>query len=156
MTTKWLSTATAGMILLSVGSILAQNSVAPLTHNSTSAESYDVGREQILVGTVLSYSAASHSAPWGPRLTLQTQTGVVDIHLGDARTLSTNHFTIQTGDALRVIGEAVNLPNNTTQFLARILQKGTQAIVLRTPHGFPIPPAVPADAKDGKKQAGAM
>ncbi len=155
MTTKWLSAATAGMMLFSAGSIFAQNSVAPLGQNSTPTESYDLGREQILVGTVLNYSAASNSAPWGPRLTLQTQTGVVDIHLGDARTLSTNHFTIQTGDTLRVFGEEVNLPNNTKQFLARILQKGTQAIFVRTPHGFPIPPTVPADAKDGKKQAGA-
>jgi hypothetical protein len=155
MITKWLSAAAAGVLLLSAGPLLAQNNAASATQESSFAQSYDIRREQTLVGTVLTYAAAAQSAPFGPRLILQTRAGVVDIHLGDARTLSASHFTIQAGDTLRVIGESVSLPNSTTQFLARILQKDTQAIAVRTSHGFPIPSTIPAGVKDGKK-GGAM
>jgi hypothetical protein len=154
--TKWLSLAAAGLFLLPGSSALAQNISAPSVQSSSSIQAYDINGEQTLVGTVLTYTASSQTAPHGPRLTLQTSSGVVDVHLGDVRTLSANHFAIQTGDTLRIIGENVSLANNTTQFLARILQKGTQAIAVRTTRGFPIPPSHPVDASNAKNQAGVM
>ncbi|HMD41444.1 MAG TPA: hypothetical protein VKH45_00090 [Candidatus Acidoferrum sp.] len=156
MTKKWLSVATAGILLLCARSNFAQNRAAPPTQNLSSAEAYEVSRELTLVGTVLSFAPSSLSAPLGPRLRLETPSGIVDVHLGDARTLATSHFTLQTGDTVRIIGETVSLPNHTTQFLARILQKGTETLVVRTPHGFPIPPTIPAQARDGQKQGGVM
>jgi hypothetical protein len=156
MTTKWLSLAAAGLFLLPASSSLAQSNSTSSVQSSSSIQAYDVSREQTLIGTVLSYTASSQTAPLGPRLTLQTPSGVIDVHLGDARTLSANHFTIQTGDTLRIIGENVNLANNIMEFLARILQKGTQAIAVRSTRGFPIPPTHPVDASNGKKQAGVM
>lgn len=156
MITKWQPAAMAGILLLSAGSLIAQSQGAPLERTASAAEAYDVGREQTLVGTVLTFSNTSQRSPFGPRLTLETASGVIDIHLGDARTLSEHHFAIQAGDTLRIVGETVRLPNNTSQFLARILQKGDQAVAVRTAHGFPIPPTTPAEARDGKQQRGAM
>lgn len=154
--TKWISAAMAGTLLLSAGCIFAQNQAAAGRQNAAFMEAYDIGREQAFVGTVLSYTEASQKAPFGPRLSLQTASGVLDIHLGDARTLAQNHFTIQTGDSLRVLGENVRFPNQATQFLARILQKGNQAIAVRTPHGFPIPPTTSGNANDASPKRGAM
>lgn len=156
MITKWLPATMAGILLLSAGSIFAQNHADAVKSIASSRDAYELDREEMIVGTVLTYSEASHIAPYGPRLTLQTASGVVDIHLGDARTLWASHFTIHTGDSLRVIGETVSFANNTSLFLARILQKGNQAIAVRTSHGFLIPPTTPADAKDSRQQRGAM
>jgi hypothetical protein len=157
MTTKWLFLAAAGFFLLPVRSVLAQNNNdAQPNVNSASMQTYDVSREQTLVGTVLAQTFSSRVAPLGPHLSLQTASGVVDVHLGDTRILSANHFTIQAGDTLRIIGENVVLANHASQFLARVLQNGTQAIVVRTIHGFPIPPTISGETKNGKKQAGVM
>lgn len=156
MIKKWLLLATAAFFLATVGSVFAQNNGALSTQNSDLLRTYDVNREQTVVGTVLTYAASSETPPLGPHLTLQTASGVVDVHLGDARTLAANHFIIQTGDTLRIIGENIILPNSSTQFLARILQKGAQAIVVRTAHGLPIP-ALPSDgSRKSKKQEGVM
>jgi len=46
--------------------------------------------------------------------------------------------------------------SNRTQFVARILQKGTQAIAVRTTHGFPIAPAAQQNGASGKKQEGVL
>ena len=156
MITKWLPATMAGILLLSAGSVFAQNHADALQPIASPRNAYDLDREQMVVGTVLTYSESSHIAPYGPRLTLQTASGVIDIHLGDARTLWANHFTIHSGDSLRVIGETVGFANNASLFLARILQKGNQAIAVRTSHGFVIPPTNLADAKESRQQRGAM
>ena len=101
---------------------------------------YDVGREISVQGSVISYSETSSAAPFGPHVTLQTSSGVLDIHLGNARLLESNHFTLASGDTIRVIGENVPLGSGA-QFLARVIQKGNQVLVLRSPQGFPLRPA---------------
>ncbi len=145
----------ASALLLTSSVSLAQEKAASTSPNNSTKPAYDLSREQNLVGTVLSYAAASPTPPLGPRLTLQTPTGVVDVHLGDARTLSANQFTIQPGDTLRIIGEEVNFSTGT-QFVARILQKGTQAIAVRNTHGFPIAPSSLHESANSKKQGSAL
>ncbi len=152
---RWLSLGTASALLLVAGTSVAQDKAAQPAANSSSRQAYDLRREQTLVGTVISYSASSSASPLGPRLILQTASGDVDVHLGDARVLEANQFRIQSGDTLRIIGEEVNF-SNRTQFVARILQKGTQAIAVRTTHGFPIAPSAQPTGANGKKQGGLL
>lgn len=102
------------------------------------AGEYDVKRESDVVGTVVGYSANSKTAPFGARATVQTSSGVIEVHLGDARLLAANHFSIATGDTLRIVGETLGA-GNMNLFVARIVQKGTQALAVRTSRGFPIP-----------------
>jgi hypothetical protein len=99
--------------------------------------SYDMSREVSLQGSVISYSETSSTAPFGPHVTLQTNSGVMDVHLGNARLLESNHLTLTAGDTVRVIGENVLLGSGT-QFLARVIQKGNQVLALRSPQGFPL------------------
>ena len=113
---------------------------------------YDAKREVTIVGTVVKYSAATTGAP-GPHVTLQTTSGIVDVHLGDARLLAAKHFTMQTGDTLRIVGETVS-DWRGTQFLARIVQNGTNALEVRSPRGIPLTYAVAPTA--AKKQGGAL
>jgi hypothetical protein len=80
-------------------------------------------------------------------VTLQTSSGVLDVHLGSARLLENNHFTLAAGDRVRVVGESVPVGSGT-QFLARLIQKGDQVVLVRSPQGFPLRPAAKSgDAK---------
>jgi hypothetical protein len=121
---------------------VAQQKTASLSQASIS---YDVNRETILQGTVVSFTASSQTAPLGAHVTLQTASGAVDVHLGDARLLQNNHFTLNSGDSVHVVGETVTI-GNTPQFLARTIQKGDQALTLRSVRGFPVRPVASSTA----------
>ncbi len=137
MKSKWLLALLLFAILFAAVLLPAQEKPAQVPQTSSSLFAYDLNRELTLVGTVLSYSVASSAAPFGPRVSLQTPSGVIDIHLGDARLLAANHFTIQQGDTLRIVGENVAYSGGT-QFVARIIQKGREALLLRNRRGLPI------------------
>jgi hypothetical protein len=108
---------------------------------------YNVSREVQLVGTVTKFDPASSTPPIGAHILVQTTSGAVDVHLGNAKMLEANHLTLNAGDNVRVIGEPLAL-GNSTFFAARIVQKGAQAVVLRNPKGFLISPgASPSPAQ---------
>jgi hypothetical protein len=103
-------------------------------------QSYDAGREVQLVGTVVKYDSASSVPPMGAHVLVQTASGQVDVHLGNARVLAANHLALNAGDTIRIVGEPMALGDGT-YFAARIVQKGTQAIAVRNTRGFPARPA---------------
>lgn len=146
------------LALAFLSGILAVGS-RPQEKTSTAASedlsSYDVKREVSLVGTVVAFNPAAATAPRGAHLTLQTGSGVVDVHVGDPRLLTGNHFTIQSGDRLRIIGEELTYGSGT-QFVARVLQKGTQVLEVRSIRGIPLSYVGPRDADPAKTQGGAL
>src|SRR5262249_14551880 len=96
---------------------------------------YDTTREVVLQGTVLSYIEDSPLPPIGAHVTIQTSSGTVDVHLGPASYLRSNHFSLSASDSVRFVG--VSIPTNQgSVFLARIAQKGNQSIAVRSPRGF--------------------
>jgi hypothetical protein len=131
----------------------ATASVVCAQQNSSSAASYDAAREVTLVGTVVSYQSSVDKPPLGAHVLLSTPAGNVDVHLGDARFLNANHFQIQTGDSIRVIGENVAY-GGATQFLARVIQKGTQALMLRSVRGIPLSYTAPHKSAAAARQGG--
>jgi len=98
---------------------------------------YDPARETNLVGTVASFTANSETGPLGAHVAVQTPSGIVDVHVGSARFLELNHLKLNVGDNVRVIGESFTNGGNTI-FLARIIQKGTVAVAVRSPRGIPL------------------
>jgi hypothetical protein len=98
---------------------------------------YSVARESNLRGTVVKYTAASATPPAGAQLELQTASGVVTVHLGNARLLSASHLALETGDSVTVVGESLLVPSGTV-FAARVIQKGSLAVTLRSPKGVPL------------------
>ena len=100
---------------------------------------YDVTREGSLVGTVVKFDAASATPPMGAHLLLQTASGQVDVHVGNAKLLQASHLSLNTGDSVRIVGEDLSL-GDTTFFAARIVQKGTQAVAVRNSKGFALLP----------------
>jgi hypothetical protein len=98
---------------------------------------YNLEREVNLVGTVSNFVADSQTGPLGAHLMVQAAGGVVDVHVGTAEFLKARNLTLNTGDSVRIIGE--NFTNGAhTVFLARIVQKGTTAVAIRSPHGMPL------------------
>ena len=102
--------------------------------------SYNLSREVTLLGTVVKYEPASSVAPFGAHVLLQTQSGQVDVHLGNAKLLQAHHLELNAGDSVRIIGEDLAYGDGKI-FAARIVQKGAQAIAVRNTRGFPPTPA---------------
>jgi len=132
-------------LLLTIPALAQQKTTTDATRR------YEVSREVSLQGTVVSFTANSSTPPLGPHVVVQTASGPVDVHLGDPRTLQAAHFTLAAGDSIRVVGENVAYGDGT-QFFARIVQKGNQAVALRSARGFPVRPV----SKAGKAEAGAL
>jgi hypothetical protein len=103
-------------------------------------QSYDLSREGSLLGTVVKYDSASTVPPLGAHVLIRTTSGQVDVHLGNARVLLANHFELNPGDNVRIVGENLAVGDGII-FAARIVQKGTQAIAVRNTRGFLLTPA---------------
>lgn len=107
---------------------------------------YIRSREVSFQGTVLSFETRSASAPFGPHAVIQTSSGTVDVHLGDARLVQSSGLNLAPGDSIRVVGASAG-----TTLLARIVQKGNLTVAVRTPRGVVLRPGRPAVASDAAK-----
>lgn len=103
-------------------------------------QSYDAVREVQLVGTVVKYDSASSVPPMGAHVLVQTASGQVDVHLGNAKVLAANRLVLNAGDSIRIVGEPMALGDGT-YFAARFVQKGMQAVAVRNTKGFLLTPA---------------
>jgi hypothetical protein len=140
-----------GALILSVNAGAQQKA----SSSTSSSRAYDLHREVSLLGTVLEYQATSATPPLGAHVTLQTSSGIVDVHLGNAQLLAANHFSLAPGDALRIFGENLN-GSQGAQFVARIVQKGAQAITVRSLQGIPLKPGRVNGAQSQKQQGGVL
>ena len=102
-------------------------------------ESYSLNRETLLEGVVISYTAASTAPPVGAHVTIQTASGPVDVHLGNAGLLKQGDIFLSAGDSIRIVGEKVAYADGSF-FAARVLQKGSQSVTLRNTNGIPLSP----------------
>jgi hypothetical protein len=117
---------------------------------NTGVGGYDVARESVISGKVLEYSAAGKSAPRDAHVLVQTSSGTVDAHLGNARMLKANHLTLEAGDVVSITGETVAFGDGTV-FVARVIQKGAQSVAVRSRAGMPLSPT--ARSADGRMVA---
>jgi hypothetical protein len=137
-------------LTLGASTALPQQKPAVAPSASDTLATYDLHREVTLVGTVLSFIASSQDRSPGPHVALQTPSGVV--HLGDAAFLAANHFTILCGDTLRITGEPLARGHgNDSQIRARIIQKGSRALVVRSDRGVPLTYAAPRNQTPSKQ-----
>ncbi len=119
------------------GSALGQIPQAAV--RNTGPGGYDVARESVISGKVLEYSAAGKSSLRGAHVIVQTSSGTVDAHLGNARTLKANHLTLEAGNTVSITGETVTYSGGTV-FVARVIQKGSQSVAVRSRAGMPLSP----------------
>src|SRR5271156_2392216 len=81
----------------------------------TRTDVYTVARESNLQGKVVKYTADSATtvAPAGANVELQTSSGIVSVHLGNARLLTANHLSLEPGDSVTVVGESMPFGERT-------------------------------------------
>jgi hypothetical protein len=100
---------------------------------------YDLRRETVLQGTIISFTANSGVAPTGARATIQTASGPINVHLGNAALLKQSDIILAAGDSVRIVGQNETF-GDMNFFAARVLQKGSQSLTLRNSNGIPLSP----------------
>jgi hypothetical protein len=130
MTLK-IGTTIVALILLLTAAGAQQREAA----GSSRPTAYDPSHESVLLGTVVSFTEGSSRPPLGAHAMVQTANGTVDVHLGPASYLRSNRFSMTKGESVRLVGVSVPAKEGNV-FLARTVQHGTQAIVVRSPRGF--------------------
>jgi hypothetical protein len=138
--------------LVAVSFAGAQQKSTQITQGSFS---YDASRETQIQGTVVSFTASSQIAPIGPHATIQTSSGNVDVHLGNADTMKINDMFLASGDSVKIVGASLNFGNGDV-FLARVVQKGHQTVTLRNSKGIPLAPRHPGPVKARSAVGGAQ
>jgi hypothetical protein len=123
-------------ILLFPGFSGAQQKQMPVAQANIS---YDLSRETVLEGTVVSFTSNSKIPPLGSHVTIQTASGPVDVHLGSEALLKSNDIFVAAGDSIRIVGESQPYGGGSF-FAARVLQKGSQSVTLRNSNGIPLSP----------------
>lgn len=99
--------------------------------------SYDLSRETVLQGTVVSFTPSSQVPPLGSHVMIQTASGLVDVHLGNPTVLKRNDMILAAGDSVRIAGEDQRYGSGSF-FAARVLEKGSQSVTLRNSRGIPV------------------
>lgn len=122
------------LLLLLVNAAWAQKLAERPRPAAMRALSYDATRETTVEGTVQDYVAESRVPPIGAHVILQTASGTIDVQLGAASFLQASHFSLAKGDSVKIVGFS-SATRQGSVFLARVIQKGAQSLVLRTSKG---------------------
>lgn len=101
------------------------------------ARNYNPATETTLKGTVEDVmQTTGNRGGIGTHLSLKTDQGVYDVHVGPAAYVSAQQFAFAKGDALEVIGSKANV-NGKDILIARQIKKGNGTLTLRDERGFP-------------------
>jgi hypothetical protein len=126
----WSGAASAGLLLISSFAAAQQLNWAIPQKNST----YDLTKETVLRGKVITYSPVSNLPPIGAHVSVQTSLGLVDVHVGSAQLLQQKQFTLAPGDSIQITGEMVSYGQGS-MFAARIIENGRQSVTVRNTKG---------------------
>src|SRR6202030_3425625 len=145
---KWVRGACAiGAVIALVWGVEARGQQIPLSAGHRPGAAYDVARESVISGKIAQYSASSTTPPLGAHISLQTSSGTIDVHAGNAKLLQASNISLQAGDSVSITGETVQFGNSNV-FVARLIQKGSQSVAVRSKNGVPLlPTAVNANGK---------
>jgi hypothetical protein len=145
---KWVWSACAiGAAIVFVLGVEAQGQQIQLSAGHHTGAAYDVARECVIHGKIVQYSASSTTPPLGVHISLQTSSGTIDVHAGNAKVIQASNISLQPGDSVSITGETVQFGNSSV-FVARVIQKGLQFVAVRSKNGVPLlPTAVNANGK---------
>jgi hypothetical protein len=145
---KWTARASAiGAVIALVLGVAARGQQIQLSAGHRDGAAYDVTRESVISGKVVQYSSASTTPPLGAHISLQTGSGTIEVHAGNAKLIQASNISLQAGDSVSITGETVPFGNGSV-FVARVIQKGSQSVTVRSKNGVPLlPTAVGANGK---------
>lgn len=99
---------------------------------------YDPKTEATVKGTVEEVKEYPNRSSWhtGQHVTLKTDSGSLDVHLGPTDYWKKNGFELAKGDAIEVTGSKSKV-DDVEVLLAREVKKGAKAVTLRDAQGVP-------------------
>jgi len=119
--------------------VAAQGQQIQQTASHRVGAAYDIARESVISGKIVQYSSASTTQPFGAHISLQTASGTIDVHAGNAKVIQARNLSLQAGDTVSITGETVPF-GGASVFVARIIQKGSQSVTVRSKNGVPLLP----------------
>jgi DNA polymerase III alpha subunit len=124
--------------LASMFTVIAVVGVAtPALFAQRGMRNYNPATEVTVRGTVEEVRQVTRGQGWsGTHLTLQTDTGKLDVHLGPSRFLEAKKFAVSKGDQVEVIGSKVQYQGQDV-LIAREITKGDHRLTLRNAQGIP-------------------
>jgi hypothetical protein len=137
---KWMGSARAILVVAGLLSgVIARGQQIQQTVSHRNGAAYDVARESTISGKIVQYSSPSTTPPLGAHISLQTSSGTIDVHAGNAKLIEASHISLHPGDSVSITGETVEFGNGSI-FVARIIQKGSQSVMVRSKNGMPLLP----------------
>jgi DNA/RNA endonuclease YhcR with UshA esterase domain len=98
---------------------------------------YNPSTEATVRGTVEEVrQVAGRRGRAGTHLTLKTDEGTLDVHLGPSNFLKGKKFAVAKGDQVEVVGSKVQYQGHDA-LLAREVKKGNETLTLRNAQGIP-------------------
>lgn len=98
---------------------------------------YDRSAEATVSGTVLEIQNYQRGRLPAIHLTLKTDSGTLDVHLGPSAYMADQGFTFAKGDAIQVLGARVTIGNQAA-LIAREVTKDGKKLTLRDAAGRPL------------------
>src|ERR1700676_5179970 len=134
------------VVWLALGVVAEGQQIQQIAQDRAGA-AYDAARESVISGKIVQYSSASTTPPLGAHISLQTGSGTMEVHAGNAKLIQASNISLQAGDSVSITGETVQFGNGTV-FVARVIQKGSQSVAVRSKNGVPLlPTALSANGK---------
>lgn len=102
------------------------------------ARMYNPATEVKVNGTIEEVQQIQGRGAWsGTHLTLKTDSGTLQVHIGPSSYLSEKGFSLTKGDKVEVLGSKVTM-NSKETLLAREITKDNKTLTLRNAQGIPL------------------
>lgn len=111
--------------------------MGPGAGQRTRARNYDPATEVTVKGTVEDVTHPAHGSQTGTHLTLKSDAGSYQVHVGPTSYVSSQQFTFAKGDTIEVIGSKTKIGGQEV-LLARQITKEGKVLTLRNPQGIPM------------------
>lgn len=126
----------AGLALLALVQLMHAQASAPAP-SGPGSRNYNPATETTVKGTVEGVMQTTGRHGWsGVHLSLKTDQGIYDVHVGPASYVSAQQFTFAKGDSIEVTGSKTKM-NGKDVVIARQITKDGKTLTLRDQQGFP-------------------
>jgi DNA/RNA endonuclease YhcR with UshA esterase domain len=123
--------------LISIAALAVPTALAQRGVRQGGIPKYNPATEVTVRGTVEEIRQVTGRRGWaGTHLTLKTDGGSLDVHLGPSNFVAAKKFAISKGDQVEVIGSKVQYQGHDA-LVAREIKKGNHTLTLRNAQGIP-------------------
>ncbi len=125
------------LLLMGVPVLLALAAATAAAQGGYRGRTYDAKTEVTVKGTVEDVQQQPGKGGWnGTHLTLNSDAGAFDVHVGPSSYIAQKRFSFAKGDKIAVVGSKVTISGKQA-LIAREIKKDEKTLVLRNAQGVP-------------------